>query len=87
MKKEILDCVSLTFMLGIHTSEANIRNIYDTYMSQIDTMTCTQKEELYQIILRIMCSYKNAHEQKNLIITETEKFIDNIVSKKKCKQK
>ena len=78
MKKEIVDCVSLTFMLGVHTSESNIRNLYDTYMSEIDSLSCTQKEELYQIILRIMCSDKNAREQENRIIEETEKFIRGI---------
>lgn len=82
MKKEILDCVSLTFMLGVHTNETSIRNVYDIYMGQINTLNCTQKEELYQIILRIMSSDKNAREQECLLIEETEKFIEGVEKEK-----
>ena len=82
MKDEILDCVRLTFMLGVHTSESNIRNIYDTYMTEINSLNCTQKEELYQIILRIMCSDKKACEQEKAIIQETKTFLKTLDNKK-----
>lgn len=77
-KQYIFNSAMIMLHLGCNTNENVIRRSFDSQMEDVRYLNCTQKEELYQIVLRIMCNDKDIVTQEKIIIKEVEDFLEKL---------